>query len=291
MSLPARYRYLLVLIILAVSYLGSSSPSVRADEECTEESCCGEEDPHGNSELVYPNDISMWESAPMPDQSRVGDCAGNCGAGCSDTFDVCNGAEQYWEMEYLSGPDSQSICVVGCDGDDTVIREFQGYQAAVRWTYHGWLQEGCSFHDSYCSQWNPACLLFTGCWGSGESHTWSYDDTLTRITSNELSSVVVGNGVGVCAWGQHPSNTVSCSEMSQYLNPPPDMQANSAVRGCSDYVELPPESFGSPETCRDWCRYVGGDACEWNSGDCYVEYGNGCYVESGFSGWYAAVMH
>jgi pimeloyl-ACP methyl ester carboxylesterase len=69
------------------------------------------------------------------------------------------------------------------------------------------------------------------------------------------------------------------------------MEANSAIRGCSNYVEWSPVFQSTAADCRAYCERQNADTCEWHvSGSCYVEFGNGCYVQGGFSGWYAAVL-
>ncbi len=69
------------------------------------------------------------------------------------------------------------------------------------------------------------------------------------------------------------------------------MQGDSAVRGCSGYVEWSPVRRSDAAACVDYCTQNGANACEWSdSGDCYVEFGSGCYVQSGFGGWSAAVF-
>ncbi|HEV8581981.1 MAG TPA: WSC domain-containing protein [Thermoanaerobaculia bacterium] len=78
------------------------------------------------------------------------------------------------------------------------------------------------------------------------------------------------------------------------ITPPPPgggMQTDSAVRGCSNYVEWSPVYQPDPSSCHAYCAQNGANACEWYAnGDCYVEFGSGCYVQGGFSGWWAAVF-
>lgn len=69
------------------------------------------------------------------------------------------------------------------------------------------------------------------------------------------------------------------------------MQADSAVRGCSGYSEWAPVSQPDAGSCFSYCSQNGANACEWNTGGaCYAEFGTGCYVQGGFGGWYAAVL-
>jgi hypothetical protein len=69
------------------------------------------------------------------------------------------------------------------------------------------------------------------------------------------------------------------------------MYADSAIRGCSGYIEWSPIYQPSADACRNYCVVNGASACEWYvDGSCYVEFGSGCRVESGFSGWSAALI-
>jgi WSC domain len=75
--------------------------------------------------------------------------------------------------------------------------------------------------------------------------------------------------------------------------PPPGggMQADSAVRGCSNWTWWSPVYKPDAGTCAAYCSQNGADACEWyGNGDCYVEFGTGCSVQGGFPGWWAAVF-
>jgi hypothetical protein len=70
------------------------------------------------------------------------------------------------------------------------------------------------------------------------------------------------------------------------------MQANSAVRGCSNWSWLNPVTMPNAAACSNHCVQNGANACEWYSGngDCYVEFASGgCFVAPGFPGWRAAV--
>ena len=70
------------------------------------------------------------------------------------------------------------------------------------------------------------------------------------------------------------------------------MQADSAVRGCSDWSWWSPVYQPDAGSCYTYCAQNGANSCEWNvNGDCYVEFASGgCYVEGGFPGWWAAVL-
>jgi len=74
--------------------------------------------------------------------------------------------------------------------------------------------------------------------------------------------------------------------------PSSSMQENAAIRGCSNYIEWSPVFQPGAAECLAYCSSHEADSCEWHvSGNCYVEFGAGCYVQSGFSGWYAGVIH
>lgn len=69
------------------------------------------------------------------------------------------------------------------------------------------------------------------------------------------------------------------------------MQADSAVRGCSNWYWWSPVFQPDPDSCHAFCAQNGANACEWYAnGDCYVEFGSGCYVQGGFPGWWASVF-
>jgi hypothetical protein len=114
-----------------------------------------------------------------PSGSSVGDCFGNCGAGCSDSPNGgCSGSKQYWQLTLVSGP-----AYVGsgqdyeCDSEygNMWTRRWDEYHATGRWSYHGWVMPGCITHDLTCNQFYVGCLLFFGCGGPGWNHTWSYN--------------------------------------------------------------------------------------------------------------------
>ncbi len=85
-----------------------------------------------------------------PDDKRVGDCDGNCGAGCSTFFNPCGGPH-YWEREVLTAPqyvgdDWEPVC--GDSSSWFVVRP--RFTALVRWTYHGLKSSNCQAHDATC---------------------------------------------------------------------------------------------------------------------------------------------
>jgi hypothetical protein len=93
-------------------------------------------------------------------------------------------------------------------------------------------------------------------------------------------------GDGIC----HPGE-VGCDCAPA---PPPGggMQADSAVRGCSNWSWWDPVHKPDAASCSSYCVQNGANACEWyaGNGDCYVEFASGgCHVASGFPGWHSAV--
>jgi len=92
-------------------------------------------------------DIS-WVTSP--DAERVGDCAGNCGAGCGTFFNPCGGPH-YWEHTLLSEPqyvgdDWEAVCT---DSSSWFVIKPR-YTAVARWTYHGLKSSQCENHDATC---------------------------------------------------------------------------------------------------------------------------------------------
>jgi len=71
------------------------------------------------------------------------------------------------------------------------------------------------------------------------------------------------------------------------------MAQDSAIRNCSNYVEMGAVYQPDSNACLSYCQGEGADACEWHaaSGNCYAEFGDGCTVEGVFSGWFAAVIN
>jgi hypothetical protein len=119
------------------------------------------------------------------------------------------------------------------------------------------------------------------CWGGDEAR-------YTQVADGECSTP--------CASGQPCGGAWRNSVYSTGVTPPPPgggggMQADSAVRGCSDWSWWAPVYQPDPGSCHTYCTQNGADACEWyGNGDCYVEFGSGCHVEAGFPGWWAAVF-
>ncbi len=113
---------------------------------------------------------------------------------------------------------------------------------------------------------------------------------------NELRYSQVGDGEcnTPCLSGQMCGGAWRNSIYATGIAPPPpgsSMQADSAVRGCSNWYWWSPVYKPDPGSCYTYCAQNGANACEWNqNGDCYVEFGSGCFVQGGFPGWWAAVF-
>ena len=120
-----------------------------------------------------------WRSEyPNRDAPQLGQCFGNCGAGCSDAWNPGCGGNQYWELQVLSEPVPLGYRKgeFMCYGGTCYYYEWERVQAMGRWTYHGYFAWGCMTHDSTCPEflWGLGCLWFGGC-GSGWNQDWSYD--------------------------------------------------------------------------------------------------------------------
>lgn len=118
---------------------------------------------------------------------------------------------------------------------------------------------------------------------------------------NELRYMAVGAQEcnTQCASGQFCGgawrNSIYATGATSPPPPPPPgggMQADSAVRGCSDWTWWSPVYQPDPGACHAYCAQNGANSCEWHqNGDCYVEFASGgCYVQGGFPGWWAAVF-
>lgn len=102
----------------------------------------------GSAPVSAPVGDITWTTPP--DEKRVGDCNGNCGAGCSTFFNPCGGPH-YWERNVLSAPqyvgdDWEPVC--GDSSSWFVVRP--RFTALVRWTYHGLKSSNCEAHDATC---------------------------------------------------------------------------------------------------------------------------------------------
>jgi hypothetical protein len=115
---------------------------------------------------------------------------------------------------------------------------------------------------------------------------------------NELRYTQVGEGEcnTPCPSGETCGGAWRNSIYATGTTPPPPppgggMQADSAVRGCSNWSWWSPVYQPDPGSCHSYCAQNGANVCEWyGNGDCYVEFGSGCSVQGGFPGWWAAVF-
>ena len=144
-------------------------------------------------------------SPRRPDSGRVGDCYGNCGAGCSSRANLGCGGRQYWLKRIRSplqtkrytiteciangndrGRDEGSVYVQGEEYAGTITR----YTARGTWIYVGFTARLCQEHDYFCRS-RGGCLKASltdhlrpifrrigGCSGTRRKH-WSYNETFT----------------------------------------------------------------------------------------------------------------
>lgn len=153
---------------------------------------------------------AQWEQGGItwmagPNGSSVNDCPGNCGAGCSDHYNPCGGPNQYWDMQFLAGPNYtftgvyQSCVPTGGEGYHEIYETTKDwYEAIGRWSYHGWYRTACANHDAICS-WEtfPMCAAWAGCGSDGgQNQTWSYDEYITGYIITRYESV--GTYPGPC---------------------------------------------------------------------------------------------
>jgi hypothetical protein len=129
--------------------------------------------------VVYPSGTNAdWRGEyPNRDAPQLGQCFGNCGAGCSDAWNPGCGGSQYWELQLLSEPQLTGYrgADVLCGGGTCYYYEFERVQAMGRWTYHGYFALGCMAHDSTCPEFFVVgCLWWVSC-GTGWNQDWSYE--------------------------------------------------------------------------------------------------------------------
>jgi hypothetical protein len=119
---------------------------------------------------------------------------------------------------------------------------------------------------------------YNECWGGNERR-------YTQVGEGECNTL--------CASGQTCGGSWRNSIYATGSTPPGgSMQADSAIRGCSNWSWWSPVYQPDPGSCYNHCAQNGAHSCEWNvNGDCYVEFASGgCYVQGGFPGWWAAVL-
>ena len=137
------------------------------------------------------------------DDSRTSppDCQGHCGAGCGNAFDACSPTGSWFDIIWDPSPDGywgepvqlteaqltadwwESQCIY----EDvipawTVVNRIGQFQAAFRFTFHGFFHSGCLLHDQVCPEegwwW---CLFIPVCGPPGDGHfqDWGYDAITT----------------------------------------------------------------------------------------------------------------
>jgi hypothetical protein len=160
----------------------------------------------------------------------------------------------------------------GCFTDNTnrALPAFQGEGYSIQACRNTCASQGYAYAGS---QWYSQCFC-------GNSLGYSH-------VSDAECNTLCSSGGGYCggAW----RNSIYATGVTP---PPGGMQANSAVRGCSNWSWWDPVHKPNAASCSNYCVQNGANACEWNSGngDCYVEFASGgCHVASGFPGWHAAV--
>ncbi len=133
----------------------------------------------------------------VPDGSEVDDCPGNCGAGCSSTFNPCGGSAQYWESQIVSGPtlvaDNDQVLVCLGGSNHVAIATLDVYSGIARHTYYGSSSAACAEHDGLCG-WEtfPLCAVWTGC-SQNHDDEWWYD---TAVSGYQVVSLQY--------WGEYP---------------------------------------------------------------------------------------
>lgn len=127
-----------------------------------------------------------------PDADRVGQCPGNCGAGCGTFFNPCGGSH-YWEHQLVTEPqyvgdDWEPVCTESSSW--IVVRP--RYTAVARWVYHGVKSDLCADHDASCRAVDlipflpidrALCLVTAGVVGlnglnycdGAQAYEWSYE--------------------------------------------------------------------------------------------------------------------
>lgn len=148
------------------------------------------------SYVSYPVDGIYWYNSPS--DAAVGDCFGNCGAGCSDGWNPCGGRTQYWQLVLTSTPQeipNSEWTEQICDSNSNTLYTYDRalFSATGHWTYYGFASVGCADHDSICPEflWGLGCVAFEGC-GTGWNEEWGYDDS-NVVGRGNLSGVENGS--------------------------------------------------------------------------------------------------
>jgi len=117
----------------------------------------------------------------LPDPSGsnvVGECFGNCGAGCSSAWNPCGGRNQYWDLQWEAGPNviESTVWFVCIAPFELGYIPVDTYEAIGLWTYHGYYTNGCAMHDAVCQGWwDFDCINFHGCGSYSEDRDWTYE--------------------------------------------------------------------------------------------------------------------
>ncbi len=153
--------------------------------------------PAAAAQIHYPIDEFVWYSAP--DWGAVGDCFGNCGAGCSDEWNPCGGRYQHWALDIISEPQpvGGDWWATECWSDTLMLVHLEPHQAWGRWTYYGHAASGCLVHDALCPEFlGPiGCAWWLGC-GSEWDEEWSYEE----LVEGDKRADVQPNGSCFVEW-------------------------------------------------------------------------------------------
>jgi hypothetical protein len=126
-----------------------------------------------------------WVYIP-PDGQRVGECYGNCGAGCGGFPNPCAPGGDHWQNLVPTSLPVPDI-VAGephCNGGFGWISWWQRYTAKGRYIYHGYASDGCRLHDSICRSSGSFLVCFASIIVPGSAYCsgaspaiWWYDYT------------------------------------------------------------------------------------------------------------------
>jgi hypothetical protein len=113
-----------------------------------------------------------WYVGSHPKGKYVGDCVGNCGAGCGKFMNVCGGPKQYWSLHILDKWVTASGTYIEerCEGDSfprLYETSWWEYDALAEFHYNGYVTSGCWDHDIICGAlYDPSCVAWDGCGSS-----------------------------------------------------------------------------------------------------------------------------
>ena len=134
----------------------------------------------------YIGDGIAWYG--RPNGKRVGDCQGNCGAGCSSTLNPCGGPRQYWELaileKHVTAEGEYEECVPEGDSLPRLYWvQWTENEGLAEWRYYGYAPTGCGDHDQMCSGWwDPSCYVtFVGCGTAIGRVVWKYQEWIWGV--------------------------------------------------------------------------------------------------------------